>query len=78
MRLSKVNDTRWQSQQLAATNAQCNTICVEKNSVVSFKQIIANYTVNLGPVSLKEPGGSTGVNPHNDSTSVFSWNPRLL
>lgn len=36
-----------------------------------------NYTVNLGPVSLKEPGGLTGVNPYND-TGIFSWNPRCM
>lgn len=37
----------------------------------------ANYTVNLGPVSLDLPGGSTATNPHND-TGIFSWNPRCL
>ncbi|ROW00759.1 hypothetical protein VMCG_06496 [Cytospora schulzeri] len=37
----------------------------------------ANYTVNLGPVSLDVPGGITLTNPHND-TGIFSWNPRCF
>lgn len=37
----------------------------------------ANYTVNLGPVSVSLPGGVSEVNPHND-TGIFSWNPRCL
>lgn len=37
----------------------------------------ADYTVNLGPVSVSLPGGVSEVNPHND-TGIFSWNPRCL